>query len=109
MFGYMTDIETVEVKGTEEITAEGDDLESLLFHFLDEFLFLFSADPYFIPRRVEITEFDKQSFRIKAIGHGETFDLSKHPQGTEVKAITYSNLQVYDTADKHEVYVIVDI
>jgi len=26
-----------------------------------------------------------------------------------VKAITYSNMQVYDTADKHEVYVIVDI
>ena len=23
---------------------------SLLFHFLDEFLFLFSADPFFIPR-----------------------------------------------------------
>ena len=28
----------------------GDDLESLLFHFLDEFLFLFSADPFFIPK-----------------------------------------------------------
>ena len=25
-------------------------MESLLFHFLDEFLFLFSAEPYFIPK-----------------------------------------------------------
>ena len=30
-------------------------------------------------------------------------------QGTEVKAITYSNMQVYDEPNKHEVYVIVDI
>ena len=28
----------------------GEDMQSLLFHFLDEFLFLFSADPFFIPR-----------------------------------------------------------
>ena len=30
-------------------------------------------------------------------------------QGTEVKAITYSNMQIYDENDKHEVYVIIDI
>ena len=30
-------------------------------------------------------------------------------QGTEVKAITYSNMQIHHKADKHEVYVIVDI
>ena len=32
-----------------------------------------------------------------------------HVQGTEVKAITYSNMQVFDTDTKHEVYVIIDI
>lgn len=29
-------------------------------------------------------------------------------QGTEVKAITYSNMQIYD-GEKHEVFVIIDI
>ena len=28
----------------------GDDMEGLLFHFLDEWLFIFSADDFFIPR-----------------------------------------------------------
>ena len=41
--------------------------------------------------------------------YGEPFEIGKHPQGTEVKAITYSNMQIYDTDDKHEVFVIIDI
>jgi len=50
MFGYMTDIETVEPIDTVEFESEGEDLESLLFHFLDDWLFKFSADLFFVPR-----------------------------------------------------------
>lgn len=50
MFGYITSIEYVEMKDIFNIEAEGHDLDSLLFHFLDEFLFNFSAEPFFIPR-----------------------------------------------------------
>lgn len=109
MFGYMTELETVEMDRPEEITAQGDDLQSLLFHFLDEMLFLFCCEPFFIVKEVEILEFDREKFSIRAVGRGETFDLDKHPQGTEVKAITYSNMQIYDEEDRHEVFVIIDI
>ncbi|XP_062520402.1 protein archease-like isoform X1 [Corticium candelabrum] len=109
MFGYMTELDTVEKLKTESIEAEGSDLLSLLYHFLDEFLFLFNADPFFIPKEIKITEFDNENFKIKAEGYGETFDLKKHPQGTEVKAITYSNMQVHDQLDKHDIFVIIDI
>ena len=50
MFGYMTDIETVDNFSSQQITAQGHDLLSLLYGFLDEFLFIFSAEPYFIAR-----------------------------------------------------------
>ncbi|XP_038016789.1 protein archease isoform X2 [Motacilla alba alba] len=50
MFGYMTDTGTVEPLDTVEVEAEGHDLLSLLFHFLDEWLYKFSADEFFIPR-----------------------------------------------------------
>ena len=109
MYGYMTELHTVDAERTESITAQGHDIISLLFHFLDELLFLFCAEPFFIGKEIEITEFDKENFQINAIVHGETFDLDKHPQGTEVKAITYSNMQVFDDEEKHEVYVIIDI
>ncbi|XP_075409791.1 protein archease isoform X6 [Tenrec ecaudatus] len=50
MFDYMTDIGTVEPLHTVEVETQGDDLQSLLFHFLDEWLYKFSADEFFIPR-----------------------------------------------------------
>lgn len=109
MFGYMTEIDKVDISITQNIEADGDDMESLLFHFLDEFLYIFSAEPYFIARKVKILKFDKENFKIKARGYGEIFDLDKHPQGSEVKAITYSNLQVHDNENQHEVFVIVDV
>jgi len=49
------------------------------------------------------------NFKIKAVGFGEPFDLNKHPQGTEVKAITYSNMQVHENENFSEVFVIIDI
>lgn len=46
----MTDIEKVDNTGTQTIEATGHDMLSLLFGFLDEFLFIFNADPFFIAR-----------------------------------------------------------
>jgi len=111
-------------------TGPGHDLPSLLYNLLDEFLYQFSTE-FTIVKEVEITELDLAAFRIKAVGRGETFDLDKHPQGTEVKAITYSNMQLCTdavapsaddagegsggsvrppvTAGRHEAWVIVDI
>lgn len=111
MFGYMTELSYVTVNNCYEIEAKGDDIEGLLFHFLDELLFLFSAEPYLVCKKLEITKFDLDNFEIACRCYGEPFELGKHPQGTEVKAITYSAMQVVqDTAkDLYEVFVIIDI
>ncbi|XP_012263767.2 protein archease-like [Athalia rosae] len=111
MFGYMTDLDKVEMKEIHHLEAEGHDLQSLLFHFLDELLFMFSAEHFLVARKVKITEFDVENFKIKAMALGEEFTLGKHPQGTEVKAITYSAMQIYDRPvnERPEVFVIIDI
>ncbi|XP_053563241.1 protein archease isoform X1 [Bombina bombina] len=108
MFGYMTDIETVEPLDTVEVEAEGHDLISLLYNFLDEWLYKFSADLFFVPREVKVLHIDRINCKIRSIGWGEEFNLAKHPQGTEVKAITYSAMQIHED-EKPEVFVIIDI
>lgn len=67
MFAYMTDLATVQEANSIVLEAEGyvcsavgvltsifstlgHDLESLLYKLLDEFLYNFSADPFFIPK-----------------------------------------------------------
>lgn len=96
MFAYMTDLSTVEVDEscTRTVESSGHDAYSMLFKFMDDFLYLFCADD-FVCSRLEVLELDTESLRIRARGFGEKFMLGKHPQGTEVKAITYSNMQIH--------------
>jgi len=133
MFGYMTDLRLVDVdeECTTTVEAKGHDLPSLLFQLMDEFLFLFSTQ-YVVFKEVRITKLDLKAFAVTAVGKGEPFDLHKHPQGTEVNAITYSNMQIFtdlapfggvtieagdnvgivrplNRPDRHELYMIIDI
>ncbi|CAE7359109.1 unnamed protein product [Symbiodinium natans] len=95
-FAYLTDLDTVSLSETVEVEASGHDMTDLLYHLLDEFLFSFSTE-FVVCRRVEVFELDTTDmtrFRAKARGRGEKFDLKKHPQGTEIKAITMHQMKV---------------
>jgi len=119
---YMTEINLVTIdtaKAPAESEVQGEDLESLLYSFLEEMLYLwqtFSEGDYFIFKKVEITDMSLgPEYKVKFKAYGELFDLKKHPQGTEVKAITYSAMQVVpkekNTKNPNlaEIYVIIDI
>ena len=62
-------------------------------------------------QKVKITEFDTENYKIKARAVGEEFHIGKHTQGAEVKAITYSAMEIYDRpqVERPELFVIVDI
>ena len=94
--------------GWRGVEAEGHDLQSLLYNFLDAWLFQFNAES-FICRRVRITSLDRAAWRIASVGVGETFELGRHPQGIEVKAITYSAMRVTEAEGRCDVLVIVDV
>lgn len=135
MFNYITDISTVQedVDCMRVLEVEGHDLYSLLFNYLDEILSQFTVDQLVICRcnveelviggkektfletnDIEESERSKkeeenQKFRTKVVLYGEIFDLTKHPQGTEIKAITYSEMKIEQGKNRSDLYVIVDI
>jgi SHS2 domain-containing protein len=102
MFGYMTDLSTVRDDGREEprsVRASGHDLHSLVYSLLDEFLFLFCTEGFVCCAggvRIKEGSVDREGWTVVAEARGEPFDISRHPQGTEVKAITYSAMQVHE-------------
>lgn len=95
----------------------GTDTHSLLYNYMNELLFKFITDS-FVAKTVTITHLDTtERFTLTATVTGDIFDLAKHTVGTEIKAITYSNMQVNHTAaadaedgvDRVDLFVIVDI
>ena len=115
MFGYMTSIRRIKVneEQSEEfgknIVVTGHDLSSLVFAFLQEWLYIFH-DSGFVARELSIQPIDREQFgTCTSSGKGEVVDWARHTQGTEIKAVTYSNLQVKESEDRWDIFVIVDI
>ena len=94
--------------------VEGHDMHSLLFAFLDELLFRFHTSMV-VCRRVQVLEIDRENWRVKGTALGEKFVDGVHEQGTEIKAITYSAMQIVEKEaeiegdHRAELFVIVDI
>ena len=114
MNGYMTKLSLVQVDENASkthalnIEARGHDMQSLVFAFLQEWLTRFH-ETGFLARDLVDVHFDRRNWTIKASGKGEVFDSNKHTQGTEVKAVTYSNLSVKEADGRCDIWVIVDI
>jgi len=111
LFDYVTEITSIEEtdEGNRTYEIEGADIEKFIFRFLDELLYGFTGDDIAC-RTVSVKVHCRSpTFKATVTTTGETFDLTKHPQGTEVKAVTYSAMQVHETADRCDLYVIVDI
>ena len=120
---YMTDMEKVDVDLEQTpivVKARGHDCLSLLYDILNEFLCSNSTMDYLMRDVRVITELDGKDFSsARLLGFasllpmtgrfGERYNPAKHTQGTEVKAITYSNMQVHVRDNITHIYVILDI
>jgi SHS2 domain-containing protein len=104
-----------------EFTISAHDVLSLLYKYMQECLYRFHVDELAVGR-VIIQSINLADYSLTARIEGEKFNLTKHKPGTEIKAITYSNMQVNinnnpqqqqhnNNTTQHavEIYVIVDI
>jgi SHS2 domain-containing protein len=89
------DFDKIKIKAdkTKILSIEGKDLESLLYNFLEEFIYLLDAEDFIIGEveDIEITSQDK-SFNLTAKILGDK--ASSYKFSNKVKAITYNDMFV---------------
>ena len=97
MTELITDISEVDAKEKRSITVTGEDLYALLYEWLEALIVLFGAESL-IFSRFKVFKIEQKNKEWHLVGEvwGETFDLDKHPQGTEIKAITYSEMEIQE-------------
>ena len=92
------------------IQIEAEDKESLLFDFLSEFLYIFDVEELiFSAITVEIIKKEQDKYHLTARVKGEIFNKNKHEIGTEVKAITYSFMEIEEKKGNIKIKVVFDI
>lgn len=113
-YGLMTtitpDLNKISKKYEKTIKIVAEDKEALLFDFLSEFLFIFDVDGLvFKEIRVNNIQATGQQYELEAILKGEQFNKQIHEIGTEVKAITYSFLEIDESDNKVVIKMVFDI
>lgn len=92
MFNAITPIEGIEKRESRNFEVKGDDLELLLFNFLDELLYINDVElMVFSEIKLKI---DRDANMLKSKCIGEHFDILKHSQGIAIKAVTFHKMKV---------------
>jgi len=104
------DLKKITPKIEKKITIKAEDKEALLFDFLSEFLYIFDVDEL-VFSQIHVNKIEKfnDNYKLQAILKGEKFDLDKHEIGIEVKAITYSFLNIEEKHANTIIDIVFDI
>lgn len=92
------------------IEVVSEDKYALCFDFLSEFLYLFDVEEL-VFSNITVTSIlkMKDKFKLIALAKGEPFNRAKHEIGTEVKAITYSFMNIEERKNSVEIKIVFDI
>jgi len=92
------------------IKIEAEDKEALLFDFLTEFLYIFDVEELIFNKvNIHSIKKEQEKYYLEAIASGEKFDKYKHEPGTEVKAITYSFMNIEEKKKNVKINIVFDI
>jgi len=104
MLSIMAEHENVSEKESRRVEVKADDIEGLLFEWLNTLLYYFDVEMLLF-KRFDIIEF--QDDRLVAICYGEPYDSSRHSLKMGVKSATYHQMEI--DREKYSVQVIFDV
>ena len=92
MFNTITPLEGISEKEEFSLEAKGQDLESLLFNLMDEFLYWNDVE-FLVPKKIKI-DLNLENFTASAKCIGERFSSETHEVGIAVKAVTFHMMDI---------------
>jgi SHS2 domain-containing protein len=102
-------LEAIAPQETRTFTLENDELDLLLFNFLQEFVYYKDSELLLLrPQQVKIEQKDT-AYHLVAIAQGEELDPERHHQRVDVKAVTLHRFKLEQTSDGWTALVILDI
>ncbi len=103
------DLDSIEPKETRTFSLENDELDLLLFNFLQELVYY--KDSELLLLRASQIEFEEKDgkYQLSAVVQGETLDRDRHQQRVDVKAVTLHLFQLEKSNDGWTAMVILDI
>lgn len=110
LIASMLDLDAIREEEKRELEASGGDLEELLFNWLDEVIFLVSAEVY-VAHKFEVEKVERRNgeYSVRGTASGEQADPERHRFETEVKAVSYHGMEVEETDAGWEATVILDV
>ncbi|MEM2321361.1 MAG: archease [Candidatus Bathyarchaeia archaeon] len=110
MFETMTDTVGVKRKCEDTVEVEGEDLESLLYNWLESLLVKFEIEnTLYSGFDILSIERNNGKLKLKAKIYGEPFDPEKHKQKVGIKAVTYHRMEIIEEPERVIVKFILDI
>ncbi|MFX1568711.1 MAG: archease [Promethearchaeota archaeon] len=95
---------------TKNIIIEAEDKEALLFDFLTEFLYLFDVEELIFSKiKIHQIKYESSKYHLAADIKGAKFNKNTHEIGTEVKAITYSFMNIEEKKKGVKINIVFDI
>ncbi len=102
-------LEAVEPKVERSVALEAEDVEQLLYKFLQEIIYYKDAEMLLFGKYdVSIHSVDGQ-YELKAKFYGEKLDMKKHNLIVDVKAVTWHKFEVKKTKSGWKAVVVLDI
>jgi SHS2 domain-containing protein len=112
-YGYFTMLlnpKTITPTDRYIVELEGHSLETLLYKWIEEFIFLLDAESLVCTNlKVHSINSNTSPIQLKGQCDTESFDPAKHEAETEVKAITFAELKITQTKDETRIRYTLDL
>lgn len=105
LMSLITSTEDIALREKRHFRLQGDDLEDLFVSWLQELLYVLDTDGFVFGR----FQANVKDTLLEAAAWGEPFDPEIHSMNTEIKAVTYHQLEIGETDQGWQARVIFDL